>query len=280
MFSLPGFPKLGQTDWHCLDLIEPEQLDRLRDAYRLAYPFPHLVLNGLFDPDMLRAISAEFDAMPEQDWRRSRHRLQDKQGTVPDYDMPAVSRAYFENLHDGPMARFLSAVTQIDGLEGDPSLENGGLHQVPEGGRFDLHVDFARHPRIPLKTRIVVITYLNEDWVAEWGGSLELWQWRPRLPGPSIEPLFGRTLIMEVGPRNVHGLPAPVCAPDGRSRRSVTAYYYTPITAGDHVDDRVTGYVDRPNASLGQRLTMLAASMLPRQAAAVARWLVRQRRTP
>jgi len=227
---------------------------------------------------MLRQISNEFDEIQEEVWRRSKHRLQDKQGTTPGYALPETVNAYFHNLHDGPMVRFLSAITRINGLEGDDTLENGGLHQVPEGGRFDLHVDFARHPHRPLKTRIVVITYLNEDWVAEWGGSLELWQWRPRLPGPSIEPLFGRTLIMEVGPRNIHGLPAPVCAPDGLSRRSLTAYFYTPILPGEkHEKARLTGYVDRPNASISQRLARLLASTLPPQAAAVIRFLIRKR---
>jgi hypothetical protein len=278
IFALPGLPKLGRDRWSCLDTIDAEQLTRLSDAYRLGYPFPHLVIDDLFEPDYLREIADDFAAVPPEQWRRSRHRLQDKLGTLAGHALPDATQNYFDNLHAGPMRRFLTAVTGIADLQGDPTLENAGLHQVPDGGRFELHVDFARHPHQPLKTRLVVITYLNEGWLAEYGGLLELWQWKPRLPGPRIVPEFGRTLIMEVGPRNVHGLPAPVHAPGGESRRSVAAYYYTALTESDRNEKEwVTGYVDRPGAAPSQRIARFLYSALPRQAAAAVRRLFRPR---
>src|SRR5688572_14235157 len=38
------------------------------EAYRSADPFPHVVLDDLFDPDLLRQVLAEFEAMDRGAW--------------------------------------------------------------------------------------------------------------------------------------------------------------------------------------------------------------------
>lgn len=255
-------PLLGLNNWSALDDIGRMDLSMLHDSYRNADPFPHLVLDGLFDADFLAMVENDFNVIDSASWRESRHRFQRKRGTVPDVVLPKASRHYFDQLASAPMLRFLSAVSGIKDLKADPTLYNGGLHQVPNGGCFELHVDFAFHPENRLKTRLVVITYLNNGWLADWGGGLELWSWRPRERHLSILPEFGRTLIMDVGPRNVHGHPHPIQTPDGRPRRSAASYFYTDRAPEDRTAD-VTGYVDRPDASINQRAIRLVHSKMP-----------------
>jgi len=271
-----ALPVLGAGDWCALDRIGTDRLAALRHAWQTADPFPHLVIDGLFDPGLLAGVERDFDAVNEADWRESRHRLQRKRGTTPGVTLPDAARHYFDQLAGAPMRRFLSAITGIESLSGDPDLVNGGLHQVPGGGSFELHVDFAFHPMDRRKTRLAMITYLNRGWLADWEGALELWSWKPRERRVSILPEFGRTLIMEVGPRNVHGHPRSVRTPDGRPRRSAAAYFYTE-RAREEPWKNVTGYIDRPDAPLDQRAIRFAQAALPSAIARGARRLFGRR---
>jgi hypothetical protein len=273
MSALLDRPSLGREGWTCLDGVDPRATSGLATKFRTARPFPHLVLDGLFDADLLREIAQSFGDVPAGSWGRSSHLLQRKLGTVANASLPPAAARYFENIHSAPMRRFLSRITGVEGLQADPTLRHGGMHEVPQGGSFELHVDFAHHPETLLRNRLVVITYLNEGWQADFGGQLELWSWKPRLHAASILPLLGRTIIMEVGPRNVHGHPTPVHAPDGRPRRSVAAYFYTersPEEDGEGGPD-VTGYVDHPGARLDVRAVRLLQSILPHAVASRAR---------
>jgi hypothetical protein len=261
-------PILGDGDWQSLDHVSADVIAQLARAYATADPFPHLVLDGLFDPHLLHGIFDSFAEIPAESWGRSSHPLQRKQGTVTDVPMPPIARHYFDNMHAVPMRRFLSRITGIDGLEPDPSLLHAGMHDVPHGGHFELHVDFAHHPQTLQRNRIVVITYLNDGWQADFGGGLELWRWKPREHAATVQPVFGRTIIMQVGPHNVHGHPDPVHAPDGRSRRSVAAYFYTrPDPAEAARGEDVTGYVDRPGARWTRRTLRFLHTATPRRVA-------------
>ena len=273
-----GLPSLGRAEWSFLHDVDPSVIAELAAAYRTASPFPHLVIDDLFDADLLREIERSFEAVPERFWGRSRNRLQKKLGTVTDAELPPAARTYFDNIHSLPMRHFLSQITGIAGLQADPTLQFGGMHEIPDGGSFELHVDFAFHPETLLKNRLVILTYLNEGWLAEFGGALELWHWKPRLHAASVLPAFGRTIILGVGPHNVHGHPHPTHAPDGRPRRSVAAYYYSELEAHEPpLGQESTGYVDRPDARLDQRAIRLLYAALPPSAKAKARKVLGRR---
>ncbi len=271
-------PTLGRGgDWSALDAVSVAVTDRLAAEYAAASPYRHLVLDGLFDPELLRAVRDSFPDVPAQAWGTSSHPLQRKHGTVADVSLPPAARDYFEGLHGAPMRRFLSRLTGIADLLPDPSLLSAGMHEVPDGGRFELHVDFLHQPKTLQRNRIVVITYLNEGWLADFGGALELWHWKPRALAATVLPVLGRTIVMEVGPRNVHGHPHAVHAPDGRSRRSVAAYFYTAPDPDAQASAEVTGYVDRPGARLGVRALRLLHASTPRFLAGRARSVLGRR---
>ncbi len=156
----------------------------------------------------------DFDSAPPGTWRDISTGLQRKRATPPDSPLPPHVQEYFNTLNSGPFLRFLSDITGIANLIPDPALHGGGMHEVGEGGAFEIHIDFERHPRTFLDNRLVVITYLNDDWQPEDGGSLELWHVKPPRCAETITPSFA-----------AHGHPQPIRP--GRMRRSVTAYFYT-----------------------------------------------------
>ena len=239
--------------------ITDTQRDDLRASYASAAPFPHLVIDGLFPIDSLRAVAGDFETAPLTTWRDIESGLQTKRATPPDSHLPAYVQDYFDTVHSGPFIRFLRGVTGIANLIPDPALHGGGMHEVREGGAFEIHIDFERHPRTFLDNRLVVITYLNDDWLPADGGSLELWHRNPPRCAASITPIFGRTVIMEQSRLAAHGHPQPIR--QGRKRRSVTAYFYTNGRARANASNLLPttyiahkGYSARQGIELGLRL--------------------------
>ena len=207
------------------DIIANSSVQRLHTDYINAAPFPHIVLEGLFDSAHLDAIEREFGGVNRGEWISYDNANEIKFGTRPNAVLGPASQAYFDTIHRGQFLSFLSALTGIAGLVPDPMLRGGGLHEIPVGGKFKVHTDFTRHTDTLLDNRLVMITYLNKNWERSYGGALELWTREACVE--EVIPLFGRTIIFSQSATSLHGHPTPVATPDGRTRRSVAAYFYT-----------------------------------------------------
>ena len=242
-------------------LFTADQTERLSQEFRQAVPFPHLVIDNLFSETMLERILPEFDVKAEG-WTSFKSQMQVKLATVPGTTLPPFAQAFFDVAYSGAFLRLLSRITGISGLIPDPSLFGGGMHEVPEGGYFQPHVDFQVHPVTGLRNRLVVITYLNPGWRDSDGGLLELWQTRPAACVTSIVPVFGRTVIIQQSDRAVHGHSRPVRA--GLSRRAVIAYFYGSRTAAATTSARAdTGYVASPGQTARQRAEVILRLVSP-----------------
>jgi hypothetical protein len=248
--------------WPCFDTVLVEERANLRSRYVKADPFPHLVFDNLFPAQCLEDVARDFDRAHSVRWRKIQSGFQSRQVSVPDSPLPPVVQQYFNIVNSGPFIRFLSDITGVPDLIPDPALYGGGMHQVRGGGTFDIHVDFEQHPRTLLKNRLVVITYLNEGWGEEDGGDLELWRLKPRQRVTSVLPIFGRTVIMGQSKVAAHGHLQPIR--DGRTRRSVTAYFYTngflPMITNDLLP---TVYVSRKGQSLSQSAELMLRLITP-----------------
>jgi hypothetical protein len=211
-------------------IVEPSFVrasDRLSNEFARNAPFPHIVLDGLISPALLDVVRDEFDVMPRTEWQSYNTVDEVKRGSVRGARFGPGAELYFNTIHSRAFVQFLERVTGVPGLVQDPILKGGGMHEIPDGGRFAPHLDFNRHPVTGLYNRLVFITYLNRDWQRSYGGALELWDFESKTKMVEIDPLFGRTVIFAQSPQSLHGHPVPVHAPDRRPRRSVAAYYYT-----------------------------------------------------
>jgi hypothetical protein len=195
-----------------------------RADFQAAAPFPHAVVDGLWDPDQLRACAAEFPPADDPRW-----------ATYPDpkeYGKRAgdsrmwgpATKAFFEQARSAETCRLLEEWTGIGPLTADDL--GGGMHMTGEGGRLALHRDFNRHPSLPLERRLNLLVFLNEVWEREWGGVLYLGAGRE----VAVEPLFGRTVLFACGPESWHGHPDPIVGEHWR--RSLAVYFYAPLRAG------------------------------------------------
>lgn len=228
-------------------------VESLRAEYLSARPWPHLVLTDVFAADVLQAAAAEIRAMDPAVMAVATTPRMVKRETGDVGRMGPATREVLAVLDDEPFLGFLRDLTGIDDLVCDPTHHWAGVHATPPGGFTMVHADFRDHPETGLWHRSNVLLYLNEEWAPEWGGQLELWPSDMKALGRSIEPLAGTLVIFETHATTMHGLPAPVDTPDGRSRISLAAYQYSthPQPAANR---RLSKYAPRPSDSWTLRI--------------------------
>ncbi len=207
-----------------------------RDQYASAEPFSHIVLDDLFDDEVLDSVLRQFPAPTEMRWMKFDNPLEKKLGYF--HEQSAISktvRDFLNDLNSFEMLLWLEALTGIDGLIPDPYFGGGGLHQIEPGGFLKVHADFNVHPKLKLDRRLNMLIYLNKEWEEEYGGHLELWDATGKGPRKRILPLFNRTVIFSTTDTSYHGHPHPLTSPPGVTRKSVSLYYYT---AGRPAEER------------------------------------------
>lgn len=199
----------------------------LRDAYRGARPFPHVVIDDFLPPDIADRVLDEFPGPEGIDWIRFRHAGAVKLGSRDELQLPSFIRDLLFQFNSSVFLQFLESLTGISGLASDPYFEGGGLHQIEPGGFVKIHADFNIHPRLRLDRRINVLLYLNKGWKEEYGGHLELWDSTMSRCEKRVLPVFNRCVIFNISDRAFHGHPDPLTCPAGMTRKSLALFYYT-----------------------------------------------------
>jgi glycosyltransferase involved in cell wall biosynthesis len=199
----------------------------LRPRYTTAQPFPHIAIDGLFDPELLHGVLADFPRPGDIPWRHFESATEKKLGWEHTAPLRPRLREFVTAMNAPPILEFLEQLTGIDGLIPDPYYGGAGPHQIEPGGFLKIHADFNWHPKLKLDRRLNMLVYLNEDWHEEYGGHLELWDREMTRCVESILPLFNRTVVFSTTDFSYHGHPRPLACPPGRTRKSVSFYYYT-----------------------------------------------------
>jgi hypothetical protein len=235
---LPDHIVIDHTYWNPL-------LGELKEKYKAAQPYPHIILENFLNPEVLKNCLAEFNQLNESEgWINYVHFNEKKRGINKIDLLPASIQQTIHSLNRPEFLHFLSELTGIAHLQKDEKLEGGGIHQSTRGGFLNIHADFTVHPHHShWQRRINVIVYLNPEWEDAWGGSLELWDKEMKACSQKIAPVFNRCVIFNTDSDSFHGHPEPMSCPEGQYRRSIALYYYT-VEA--HPVKRATHYVARP----------------------------------
>lgn len=199
----------------------------LQERYVSAQPFPHIILDGLFPDATLEAVLADFPRPDEIEWASFDNPTEKKLGYRYTSPLKRDLRDFLYEMSAPPVLRFLEELTGIEGLIPDPYFGGAGPHQILPGGFLKIHTDFNWHPLMKLDRRLNLLVYLNEDWKEEYGGHLELWDRGMTRCEERILPVFNRTVVFSTTDFSFHGHPTPLACPEGRSRKSVSFYYYT-----------------------------------------------------
>lgn len=205
----------------------PASVQRLAEQYQAAKPYPHVVLDGMFDDQMLDRLVSETPALNNEKWVENKDEHLTKYNLRSAVELADTGFQHVAFVHSAAFLYLLSEITGIWELLPDPYLQGGGYHILPSGAKFDVHADRNTAYQTGLARRLGMITYLNRDWKHEYGGQLELWDKAGTRCEVVVEPVFNRTILFEIANKNFHGVPSPIAAPGGRARNSFVVYYHT-----------------------------------------------------
>jgi hypothetical protein len=215
------------TEYHTMF---PSLLSRLpeRSTFLNASPYPHFIIDDFLPDEIALAASQSFPDVSDRHWINYIHVNEKKFGLSKREAIPPAILKIIDQLMTPEFLETLSHATGIGGLQGDDELAGGGLHQMHPGGFLNIHSDFLIHPtKKKLARRINLILFLSDDWTAECGGNLELWNKEMTACVKSIAPKFNRCVIFLTDEFSYHGCPQKLKGPLGFSRKSIALYYYT-----------------------------------------------------
>lgn len=189
-------------------------------------PFKYVVIDNFLDSNIAESILAEFPDVTS-DWVDAQGLHTKNKWTQPIVE-ENIAAKFYEKMNSADFLKSISYITNIENLVADKSLQGAGLHQTTDKGFLNVHIDFNRHHKDhSLDRRLNLIVYFNKDWKESDGGFLELWDMEENKRIENINPIFNRCVIFETNQVSYHGQPVPVNCGDGRSRKSLSVYYYT-----------------------------------------------------
>lgn len=226
------------------DLVAvPRDVGRLRERYRSAQPFPHVVVDDLFAASFLDRLTAEAPLRDAEQWQTfEQDNLERTYRMRSALDVGSAGSEMVALMHSAAFLYLLSEITGVWQLLPDPYLQGAGHAMMGRGDFFKVHADRNVAYDTGLTRRLAVIVFLNRDWRPEYRGQLELWNHAGERCEVAIEPAFNRTVIFEVAYPNYHGVPQPLECPADRLRRSFLVYYHT---AHGGAGDAVTPHSSR-----------------------------------
>ena len=214
----------------------PDPIAAMRSRFLSAQPYPHIVIDNAFAPDLLTRLYDDIPPPGDPAWIRwGGGRPEDcspenSKRAIAEVDkLPASIAQVLGQLTSAPFLEDLRAITGVLDLVVDMTLSGGGLQCSGRGAALRLHADPIRHPSpADFDQAINLIMYINPHWTAEYGGDLELWSRDCSTRVVSIPPLFNRIVIFQADRSTYHGHPQPNRCPDGHYRASLALYYYVP----------------------------------------------------
>jgi hypothetical protein len=215
---------------YLLDYDRLQVLRSLSQKYASGSPYPHIILDGFLSDYVIKKLINDFPPPDSSYWskksvltsRKSDSRRLDKDVYLTDF-----MRSLMWELNSSRFLLLLSDLTGITGLLSDSYYEGAGPHMIETGGFLKIHADFNVHPYTGLHRRLNLLLYLNEGWLPEWGGDLELWARDMSKCEGRVSPISNRVVIFNTDSDSYHGHPEPLRTPQGCCRKSLALYYYT-----------------------------------------------------
>ncbi len=192
--------------------------------YSEAKPQPHIVLDNIWDEDLLKEIISEWPEEKDSRWfQNNTSPKANKRRICALSSMGTTTRKFFEEtLHGKGLLKELNILTGIE-IFPNPKLTPGGLHESPHGGFLRVHTDPSAAIGFSDRHRVLnFLIYLNPDWKEGDGGELGLWEDPRKECTKKVAPKFNRTLIFDV--RDAwHGHPEPYLG--SSPRRCICVFY-------------------------------------------------------
>jgi Rps23 Pro-64 3,4-dihydroxylase Tpa1-like proline 4-hydroxylase len=210
-----------------IDLTFKERRDELKQQWNSKKPFRFLVVDDFLIPKKAEEILQSYPAVDQGTWDGTTYINQKNKFQQREFGHDSIFTNVFEELNGSEFLKDIEYITGIENLIPDEKLFGGGLHQSQAGAFLDVHVDYNIHPETKLHRRLNILIYMNKDWHDEYEGHLQLWDMQEKKMIGNIAPVFNRMAMFETNEISFHGHPTPLKTPQGVTRKSIAAYYYT-----------------------------------------------------
>jgi len=210
-------------------VINPIDKEALRNEFQNAQPFPFFCIDNFLDDEFANQVLGAFPSYVRARQVGKEFKGVNEKGKVQVTDSNLFAepvQRLNQALASPEFLDLLSYVTGMPNLLADDQLVGGGIHQTGPRGHLDVHVDFNYIKERDLHRRLNILIYFNKGWERGWGGNIELWDREVKNCAHSFSPIFNRCVVFETNEISFHGVSAVRC-PEGVSRKSFAAYYYT-----------------------------------------------------
>ena len=182
-------------------------------------PFPWVIIENAFTPEMVRAAEAEWPATNWPWWHvygdGNANKLASKD---PSRITPAASQ----------LLDVMAYQTQFPGEPFFPdfSLHGAGMHAIGNGGFLKAHLDSDHHPTMGWSREVSGILFVNEQWEPSWGGELQLLDSEGKEVIKCLSPKFNRLVLFRCRGNAWHQV-SPVKCPENESRKTLAMFWWS-----------------------------------------------------
>ena len=181
-------------------------------------PFRYVVIDDFFDAHFANHLSFIYPNIDDNKWYKFREEIdgiknvleQGMYGISKVEDMPELWLDVFKYLNHKSFIQFLTEVTGINNILPDTYNDIGqwtGLRMMDKGSYQIIHSDARLHPHLNMEKKLTIVGYLNDKWVEEDSGYLELWNNDMTECVEKIEPKHNRIVLFENTETSYHGVP-------------------------------------------------------------------------
>ena len=244
-----------------LDLINPIDRDALKQQFQNAKPVPWFKIDNFLKPEFANEVAASYPQFDQAAQLGDTFAAvnENRKVQIVDYaKFPKPVAQLSDAVSEQQFLTDLGYITGMPNLLWDQRFAGGGMHQTAKSGWLDVHIDFNFHDGMEAHRRLNILVYLNPVWDEQWGGLLELWDIDVKNRAHGLAPIHNRCVIFETNEISWHGVTAVTC-PEGTSRKSFAAYYYTKEPpAGWDGSKHTTIFKARPDEYMKRNVLMPA----------------------
>ena len=172
----------------------------LAQSYKQGFPCPHLVVDELFDSEILYCLLNDFLFKRDEagiNWQVTKDlKLESK--TVRRLSDSTRTFYFWLNSPDFIDALTLAIGRKKNSLVGDPTLYGAGLCGILPGGKLESSCSVITHPHLPLVCEFNLIICLNDSLNSNGEGKIELYSDQEKDDEITYESKFNRTLILPI----------------------------------------------------------------------------------
>jgi Rps23 Pro-64 3,4-dihydroxylase Tpa1-like proline 4-hydroxylase len=228
------------------------QKAELSTMWLSATPFKHFFIDDLFPEAYVHELAKAF---PDSGKLMTRSSMRERKRVgvdVRNYD-PRIAEYLFAFQHPR-VIQLIEEITQLSGLEADPTLYASGISLMGKGDFLNPHIDNS-HDGDRRRHRVLnLLWYVSPHWKLENGGNLELWDRRVK-QARTIVSNFNRLLVMETHETSWHSVSKVVV---NEPRTCISNYYFSrssPVSGNAYA--RVTTFAGRPEEKIKRVLLKL-----------------------